>query len=55
MCPACIAKRIHTPEELALHHPLAGHGCYDGRWTSKEAEQAHIEEVRKWKGEATHA
>jgi hypothetical protein len=31
-CPACAAKRVHTPEEWKLH-PMAGHGCYDGKWS----------------------
>jgi hypothetical protein len=28
-CPACIEKRLHTPEEWRLH-PLAGHGKNGG-------------------------
>jgi hypothetical protein len=54
-CPACITQRIHTAEERAQYHPLAGHGWVDGHgWTCPEAEQAHIDDVRKWE-EDKHA
>lgn len=53
-CPACIALRLHTPDEREVYHPLAGHGCIDGRWTSPEAERAHLDEVRRWKEDRTH-
>jgi hypothetical protein len=33
MCPACEAKRLHAPEDWALH-PYAGHGYVPGHgWT----------------------
>jgi hypothetical protein len=32
-CLACAEKLIHTREEWRKFHPLAGHGCSDGRWT----------------------
>jgi hypothetical protein len=31
-CPACAAKRLHTPEDWA-QHPLAGHGFNGTLWT----------------------
>jgi hypothetical protein len=32
-CPACAAKRTHTPDDWALH-PYAGHGYAQGQgWT----------------------
>jgi hypothetical protein len=32
-CPACIDKRLHTPEDWA-HHPYATHGYVSGHgWT----------------------
>ena len=26
ICPACVEKRQHKPEELSQFHPWAGHG-----------------------------
>jgi hypothetical protein len=44
-CPACNEKRIHTAEERAEYHPLAGHGWMDGHgWTCREAQEEHEEE-----------
>lgn len=31
-CPACAAKRLHTPEDWA-HHPYARHGFTGSVWT----------------------
>ena len=53
-CPACIAQRIHTPEERAVYHPLASHGWMDGHgWTCPEAEEAHAAATPRGK-EKTH-
>ena len=43
-CPACAAGERHTAIERAKFHPLAGHGCHDGKWTSGDAERAAIAE-----------
>lgn len=46
-CPACAADRLHTATERSDYHPLAGHGYQEGQgWSSPEAEQAHIADVR---------
>jgi hypothetical protein len=46
-CPACIAHGVHSPDERACYHPLAGHGYQEGQgWSGPQAEQAHIAEVR---------
>jgi hypothetical protein len=51
-CPACEAKRRHTPEDWK-HHPLAGHGSPGGNvWTCEEARLAHEEDVQRQVAEA---
>ena len=38
-CPACEAKRLHTPEEMK-YHPYAGHGFNGVEWTHRERDPA---------------
>jgi hypothetical protein len=41
-CPGCEEKRLHTADEMAQFHPLAGHGYEQGQgWCCPEAEAAH--------------
>ena len=48
VCPACAVKRLHTAEETAKYHPLAGHGYVENQgWSASEAEVAHQVEVEQ--------
>ena len=38
-CPACEAKRLHTPEEMK-YHPYAGHGFNGSVWTHPDLDPA---------------
>ena len=38
-CPACEAKRLHTPEEMK-YHPYAGHGFNGAEWTHPDLDPA---------------
>jgi hypothetical protein len=47
-CPACQEERIHTDQERAAHHPLAGHGFADGQgWSTPGAEQAYVADQKE--------